>query len=147
MPNNYCLFSAEITKLTDKELAWWHNEVVRVAALDSEAYDLAYENGEICQDFSVDDTKREVWFCAEESGNVEAVANVVQRFLKELQPHGCFGLEYAFTCSRPIIGEFGGGAIFVTATTNCWMNTGQWVARNADRFDSGRPLLGESPNA
>ena len=58
---------------------------------------------------------RHLWFYAEESGSPDNVAWLVQKFLKRFRPDQCWSLTYAATCSKPRVGEFGGGAVFVTA--------------------------------
>ena len=41
--------------------------------------------------------------------------HLVQKFLKRFRPDQWWSLTYAATCSKPRVGEFGGGAVFVTA--------------------------------
>lgn len=63
-----------------------------------------------------------LWLYAEESADLERVAHLVQQFLKRFRPGDCWSLTYAATCSKPRVGEFGGGAIFVTAAEIKWDN-------------------------
>ena len=65
---------------------------------------------------------RHLWVYAEESGNPDNVAWLVQKFLKKFRPDQCWSLTYATTCSKPRAGEFGGGAVFVTADAIMWQN-------------------------
>lgn len=67
------------------------------------------------------------WIFSEESGLVDAVEYVVQKFLEKFRPQQYFSMEWAATCSKPRIDGFGGGAIFVTAKGSQWISTGQWV--------------------
>lgn len=62
-----------------------------------------------------DNWGRHLWVYAEESGNPDNVAHLVQKFLKACRPEQCWSLTYAATCSKPRVGEFEGGAVFVTA--------------------------------
>jgi hypothetical protein len=55
--------------------------------------------------------------------NLENVAAVVQGFLRKFYPNNSFGLQWASTCSSPRSGEFGGGAMFITAENVRWMST------------------------
>jgi hypothetical protein len=77
---------------------------------------------------------RYLWIHAEEFGNPEPGAELVQQFLAKFRPDQCWSLTYAETCSRPIVGEFGGGAIFVTADDISWENTYTFVSRKREEF-------------
>jgi len=63
---------------------------------------------------------RHLWVYAEESGCPDNIAWLVQKFLKKFRPDQCWSLTYSTTCSKPRAGEFGGGAVFVTADTIRW---------------------------
>ena len=65
---------------------------------------------------------RHLWVYAEESGEPDNVAWLVKKFLKKFRPDQCWSLTYATTCSKLRVGEFGGGAVFITADTICWQN-------------------------
>lgn len=78
-----------------------------------------------------------LWIHADESGIPEAAANLVQAFLKEFRPEDYWCLEFSQTCSRPRIGAFGGGAVFVTATDQAWLSTGAWVEVQARDYKKG----------
>ena len=58
---------------------------------------------------------RHLWVYADEWAYLDGLACLVQKFLKRFRPDQCWSLTYATTCSKPRAGEFGGGAIFVTA--------------------------------
>ncbi len=70
-----------------------------------------------------DDEIKALWIYAEEHGNNDSVAYLVQLFLRQFQPNGCWSLTYSYRCSKPRVGEFGGGAVFVTAHNAKWMDT------------------------
>jgi hypothetical protein len=124
MANNYCFFSAEITNLTAKELAWISKKYIEAKEKDAD--------GELIADFLIEvgppGAPNSVIFYADESGTPENVADFVQAFLRKFRQKGCFTLEWANTCSSPRPGEFGGGAVFVTAKNQQWINTGEWAA-------------------
>ncbi|KKN91210.1 hypothetical protein LCGC14_0220780 [marine sediment metagenome] len=133
MANNYMEFSEAIENLTPKELEWWTNEWDRVI----DAYDDNPENADddsLCQDFSVQKDEKLVWFHDDESGNPDKIGNVVQRFLKQFRPNECFWLTWASWCSKPRIGEFGGGAIFVTADEIKWHNAHTWTEQMREEW-------------
>jgi hypothetical protein len=73
---------------------------------------------------------RYLWVYAEESGDPARVAHLVQKFLRQFRPHESWSLTYATTCSKLALGEFGGGACFVTASSI--------DSFDADDFVSGR---------
>ena len=56
-----------------------------------------------------------LWLYAEEGGDPHRVAHLVQKFLRQFRPHEPWSLTYATSCSKLRLGEFGGGAVFVTA--------------------------------
>lgn len=122
MANNYLEFSESIEHLTTKELRWWLDEEQKV----QEADDIDCENGDVCLDFFIQEPAKTVWFHSE-NGNPDAVGNIVQRFLKAFRPAEFFSLTWAEYCSRPRIGEFNGGAIFVTANEIKFQTCEQWI--------------------
>jgi hypothetical protein len=86
---------------------------------DADGYDPVWdERGFECvfdDDTAKDGWGRHLWLYADNWGNPENVAHLVQKFLKMFRPDQCWSLTYAATCSKPRVGEFEGGAIFVTA--------------------------------
>ena len=98
-------------------------------------WDLGFE-----YDFSQDDHDqvwgRHLWLYADESGAVDRVAHLVQKFLKAHRPDESWSLTWAVSCSKPRVGEFGGGAVFVTAEEITWQDAYDFAA---DRKLSLRP--------
>ena len=74
-----------------------------------------------------EDWGRYVWLYAEEWADLERVAHLVQKFLEQFRPEGCWSLSWATTCSKPRVGEFGGGALFVTAEDVTWQNAYDFI--------------------
>ena len=70
---------------------------------------------------------RHLWLYAEDWGDASNVAWLVQKFLKQFRPDQCWSLTYSATCSKPRVGEFGGGAVFVTADTIQWQNAHDFI--------------------
>jgi hypothetical protein len=64
---------------------------------------------------SYDNWGRHLWVYAEEYGDLELLAHLVQQFLKRFRTQDSWTLGYACTCSKPRVGEFGGGAVYVDA--------------------------------
>ena len=76
------------------------------------------------------DRGRHLWLYAEETACVERVAHLVRRFLAAFRPRQCWSLTYAATCSKPRVGEFGGGGVFVSADDVFWCDAHQFVEQH-----------------
>lgn len=87
------------------------------------------EDGGNPPDFSivkgVGDSPDSLWVCSEETCNLEAAALILQKLLQEeaIEPNHPKGalVNWADTCSRPKVDEFGGSAFLVTADSVKWM--------------------------
>ena len=93
---------------------------------------------------------RHLWVYAEESGCPDNVAWLVQKFLKKFRPDQCWSLTYSTTCSKPRTGEFGGGAVFVTADEIKWQNAYNFIEDQRAAFKvkhskAHRAKKGEKP--
>ncbi len=99
--------------------------------------------------FSEDDEDkdwgRHLWFRTAEYGSVDRVAHLVQKFLKRFRPNDCWSLTWATTCSKPRVGEFGGGAVFVTATDIKWNDAYDFVEQQRAAFASSGTAADRSP--
>ncbi|MGO9115646.1 MAG: hypothetical protein ACLP9L_41090 [Thermoguttaceae bacterium] len=82
---------------------------------------------------------RELWLYADTHGNPEHVAWLIQKFLKRFRPDQCWSLTYANTCSKPRVGEFSGGAVFVTAN--------EIKQQTADDFVQQQRAASEKPDS
>lgn len=76
---------------------------------------------------------KELWIYAEESGVPEHVADFVCEFLKKFHKDRYWTMTWATTCSKPRVGEFDGGAVWVTADGVSWMNSSKWFERMKKR--------------
>ena len=109
--------------LQDAEIEWEGPRVMR----DNPDYDADFNSLEFEYAFHDDhDTPdgwgRHLWLYAEESGNPDHVAWLVQKFLQKFRPDQYWSLTWAATCSKPRVGEFSGGAVFV-------MRCMRWMSR------------------
>ena len=84
-----------------------------------------------------------MWLYAEESGNPDNVAWLVQKFLKQFRRDQCWALTYAATCSKPRVGEFGGGAIFVMANKITWQNAYDFIEKQRTAFEAKKTKKGK----
>jgi len=79
---------------------------------------------------------RHLWVYTEESGNPDNVSWLVQKFLRKFRADQSWSLTYSTTCSRPRTGEFGGGAIFVTANKIKWQNAYDFIEQQRTAFEA-----------
>lgn len=153
MANNYLLFSDALVGLTEDQANWARD---RLKYLDMSPVDLKDVYGQPALDrikedgytfeesddghildfqWEVDagpDGEWSVWFGSEEFGNIDHVVLFVQEFLTKWRPNGVFALSWAQTCSSARIGDFGGGAVVVTADEAQYMNAWSWVQETVD---------------
>jgi len=87
---------------------------------------------------------RHLWIYADNWGNPENAAHLVQKFLKTFRPDQCWSLTYAATCSRPRVGEFEGGAVFVTADGFQHQNAYAFIEEHREAF-AARTKRTEAP--
>lgn len=128
MANNYTLFSEAIKKPTKRELAWLIKEHKRRNAED-------VDRDETMGDFQLFIEAGDAYVISDECGNVDHASDFIQTFLKKFRPDSCFHIEWASTCSLPRAGEFGGGAIFITAKKMTWFNSSDFVNNEEKKFE------------
>lgn len=133
MADNYTLFSELFEITSKKEEAWFirhltfKDEMLSSSEhvnedgepITSEARLFMRTAGEVGEEeydffWSIKRNPRGVWFKADESGSPYQVACVVHEFLKEFNSDRKFIVHFAFTCSKPRAGEFGGGMMVAT---------------------------------
>ena len=85
-----------------------------------------------------------LWLYAEEGGQPERVGHLIQKFLRQFRPSDSWSLTYATTCSKPRLGEFAGGAVFVTADAIESFDAYDFV-RTQHTAHSARTRAGQQP--
>jgi hypothetical protein len=143
--NYYTMFSEVLTGLTPAGIKWM-KEFLRSS--DEEVSASEYEN--FCEKRGLDaDTQwpdfdyefqsdGKLWIYSEESGSPENVVQAVQRYLREFDPEGSFKLRWSCTCSKPVVGEFFGGAAFITAESVAeWFPT-DWLKEKEEQWSRER---------
>ena len=122
MADNYLEFSETLDTLTPEEAAWLEQQLGEDQDTGCPVFLLNYEDRDpddtdcgFAYSFEESDGIRHLWLYADESGNADHAAHLVQKFLKQFRPDQCWSLTYATTCSKLRVGEFAGGAVFVTA--------------------------------
>jgi hypothetical protein len=113
---------------------------------DNPGFDSAYDVlGFECEFCDEDDPPAHyLWLYADDYGDPGHAAWLVHKFLKRFRPDQCWSLTYANTCSKPRVGEFSGGAVFVTADAIEWQNAGDFVEQQRAAFkQNGKPCQGQ----
>lgn len=129
MANTYLEFSEIIEDLTPEEMDWWENDADNIGNEDDNT---------VCYDYGLERDRKIVWFHSDECGNIEAVAMVVQAFLVKFRPDDYFSLTWACWCSKPRLGEFGGGTIFITAKNDEFHNAHCWLQERIEKWEKNR---------
>jgi hypothetical protein len=132
MANSYLQSSEQLELSSDEEVAWVRRQLDDNLVSERD-WELP-EDGSLGFDWQIFDepaAARRLSLYAEESGDPLAVGRFVQAYLKRFQPEGSFALTYACTCDKPRAGEFGGGAIFVTAKSFDSFDAHDWLAERA----------------
>lgn len=160
MANSYVQFSAELINLSDEEAEWLKAEL-RGPVFDFEDGDDDDKKRELCIawakehgvdvddgdpvdffgcwprfDWSINrvDILEHLWIRDDEgSGDIESVVSIVRRFLRKFKRKDAFVLEWAETCSKPRIGEFGGGGVVVTAKETKWFVPSDMIRKYLDK--------------
>jgi hypothetical protein len=117
MANNYLEFSEILEVDSQEEADWIFNRVEQHQA---------DENNPPLGDVELEDPTS-IWFHADEFGDIEGIAKIVQEYLIEFNKPEYFTLTYAETCSKPREGEFGGGAVIVSQNEIKYLNAHSWV--------------------
>lgn len=77
-----------------------------------------------------------VWIHDHE-GNGEPILamRVVQAFFRAFSDDGIFWLSWAETCSKPRVGQFGGGAVVCTRERIDHFSTQEWIGSKINEYD------------
>lgn len=145
MADNYLQFSQSLDSLTPEETAWLRAQLADSPGTDCPCFLLDYPEREEGDDycgfayaFRNGTDGRHLSIYAEDSGDPARAAHLVQKFLKQFHPDQCWSLTYANTCSKPRAGEFGGGAVFVTADEIRWNDSYGFIEEQRKLFERRR---------
>lgn len=165
MAENFQQFSETLPNLTAEEALWLYKQLEPIVAFgdrefcegdpaiaamptiptfvgprflrDNPDFDCRYD--ELGFEFEFQDNL-DLWFHADTYGDPTHVAWLVHKFLKQFRPDQCWSLTYANTCSKPRVGEFSGGAVFVTATEIKQQTADDFVQQQRAAFkQNGKP--------
>lgn len=111
----------QVSDLVDAETVIWHGpRFLRGATGYEESPEQAAFCYEFCEDTADGQCTRYLWLYSEDHADLEQVALLVQKFLREFRPQAVWTMTYATTCSKLRYGAFGGGAGIVTADAIVW---------------------------
>jgi hypothetical protein len=162
MADNYLQFSEAIVKLSIEERDWLQRQLETICVVGDQEFAENELPGDLstadvtwagCRAFrdlpdvdSYDDTGfqhefrenaklgRHLWVYADEWADLDRVAHLVKKFLRQFRPDESWSLTYATTCSKLRLGEFGGGAVFVTASNIESFDVGDFVSGRQAAF-------------
>jgi len=142
---NFLQFSQTITRLTEKETAWFATYIEhRHRGLDFDGNELNLDEQEVYPNFGfriiVSETElgTYAWFYSKENGSVEQVAETVQEFLKKNRPDDCFSMTWSELSDNLTPEEFDGGGVFVTAEEIETFHAVEWVCLKEEEFRARR---------
>jgi hypothetical protein len=132
MAEYYTLFCEKLEIRTSEEYEWlkrvyaWTPEEdggINLEDMEAEiervkeelGFDLSYEDFDTFPEHQYELTSESLRVYSEEDLSTGTVSRIIQGFLRKFRPDECFSITWAFTCSKTWVGEFAGGAVFITA--------------------------------
>ena len=121
MANNSTEFSVIVPFPENMELvdAWEKQRQVDEQEAEDNDPDYEYDDWNVTWSKSGDG----LWVYSEESGNVEAAADMIQGYLNATEQDIAVYMSWANTCSKPRVNEFDGGGVVITQTEMFWANS------------------------
>jgi hypothetical protein len=146
MPTPYNEFCEAVENLTPDEEAWWKQQLDKMDAPWDEEDDKAgegfdykfvtWEGGVRCLIIMAEEGKE----------NLHRAAELVQRFLATFRPNDWWSGEFANNTTRRVVGAYGGGAYFVTATRIKRIWSSDWLRRQIKAFEKTNRHPSETGN-
>jgi hypothetical protein len=131
MSDNYLQFSFEaFADLNEQEIEWLHTRLEGEWWEDNHPEEYMGFDAEIRVG---DDKKRWLWVYAEESGYVDNVCWLLRQFMLKFRPGDKVIFSWAYSCSKMLVDEFGGGSCLVTAREEVWFLADQMAGEYADK--------------
>ena len=129
MANNYCLSSSFIPVEEDK-IARAKQIVLRaISKLETS------EDGYVGYEVEVEE--KGVWIYSDEYLTPEHAVELVQDLVEELDLPGIHVVSWAYTCSKPRIDEFGGGAFAVQkGKETVWVDAAYAARKEAEALSA-----------
>jgi hypothetical protein len=137
--DNYLLFAESLEDLTPQEEAWLAEWLASNddASHESAGDDDGESSGIEFEFYGEQPGSRCLKLYAIEAGDPEAAAQLVKEFLRRFRPQASFGLSWCASCSKMRDGDFGGGAVLVTAERIEAWSSGEWLFERVRAFQAG----------
>ena len=126
MSNNYTQFSTLI-KCENEE-----QQRQLLADIRNEDSD----DGPACQANPDSNSNHNVWVWSDDEANIEELVRIVCDFQLAFDIQEHWSMEYAVTCSRPRLDEFGGGAVVCYRGEAQWMSSASFVMVTVQKLTS-----------
>ncbi len=146
MADNYLQFSTVIEKLSKKEREYIENHLNLfghdapqegdqkykefIQLLD--IYHLDQEDEPLGFQYNFQDDYIHIF--SEDGGSPEHLAAFLHLFIKKFRPNDALCFSWSETCSKMRVGEFSGGACFVTAQKIHWNGAYDWCEKQWKKF-------------
>jgi len=140
MADHYTQTSFMIPTKTDEQKAWLLDVLGQLDEVQAETMEPSDINDEIIavateHHYNFDgmytpyycSEKEGVWIRSDESIDVDLMIVVIQAYLRKFHPNSFMGFQWAGTCSKPRLDEFGGGAVYISADDFEAYTTGGWL--------------------
>jgi len=145
MADYYLQFSETLDKLRPEEEKWLGEQLTADPDTGCPAFLLDYEDRDPDDPtygfewaFLGEGDEPHLWVNADDHGDVDRLAHLVQKFLKAFRPADCWSLSNANTCSKPRVDGFGGGAVFVTAGEIRTHSSGEFIFQQRQAFEAAK---------
>jgi len=133
MANNYCQFSGAFGIPAEQK-----DKAREIIDRIKKEFEKDEDYGRLCCDVEVEEDGAGflVWLHDDgEYGNPEHAETLARALIEELKPDKPFILSWAFTCSKPRLDEFGGGAFcIIRGKDTFWVDAqnaaGDWADKN-----------------
>lgn len=141
MANNYTLLAIELptTESWDEEYDWLLKTTQQFEDYEKP---FGHEGGGGWEVTRYENMRGRIFIHSDDSCDLESLAIMLREYLAKFHPDTILQVEYAFTCSKPRPGEFGGGAFVVSCEDYEFHNAGAWAAELAAEwrgFLTGHP--------
>lgn len=110
MADNYTLFSEVITCKSMEESNW---------LLEAIQTDKTEWGDQCCQ---AEQQGTDLWIYSEDNCDLEMLAGILMEFQKKFEVKEAIIVSWAYTCSKPRAGEFGGGAFLIQGGKDKWID-------------------------
>ena len=75
--------------------------------------------------------EQKLWVSSDVGGNISAVATLLHLMAARFKLQRKYTLTWSESCSKPRLGQFGGGAFVASAEGIKYMNSWQWAEENS----------------